>query len=46
MCIECDASRGVIATECLDAVKFLKMMAAMGAPVKFREVLSKEISAS
>jgi len=46
MCIEGDASRGVIAPECLDPVKFLKMMADTGAPVKFREVLSKEICAS
>ncbi len=41
-----DAPRGLIAPECLDPTKFLKMMADMGAPVKFHEVCSKEISVS
>ncbi len=44
MCVAGDAGRGVIAPECLDPIKFLKMMAAMGAPVKFHEVLSKEVA--
>ena len=39
-----DAPRGLIAPECLDPTKFLKMMADMGAPVKFQEVCSKEVS--
>ena len=39
-----DAPRGLIAPECLDPTKFLKMMADMGAPVKFHEVCSKEVS--
>jgi len=46
MCVAGDADRGVIAPECLDPMKFLKMMAAMGAPVKFHEVCSKEICVS
>ncbi len=44
MCIEGNAEKGVIGPECLDAIKFLKMMANMGAPVRFHEVLSKEVS--
>ena len=44
ICVEGDAGKGVIAPECLAPMKFLKMMADMGAPVKFHEVLSKEIS--
>jgi saccharopine dehydrogenase-like NADP-dependent oxidoreductase len=43
MCVEGNAARGVIAAECLDPVKFLKMMAGMGAPVKFLEVCSKKV---
>ena len=39
-----DAPRGLIAPECLDPTKFLKMMADMGAPVKFQEVCSKKVS--
>ncbi len=41
-----DAPRGLIAPECLDPTKFLKMMADMGAPVKFHEVCSREMSVS
>jgi len=41
-----DAPRGLIAPECLDPIKFLKMMADMGAPVKFHEVCSREMSVS
>jgi len=44
MCMEGHAERGVIAPECLDPAKFLKMMADMGAPVKFQEVCLKEVS--
>jgi len=44
MCTEGNAGRGVIAAECLDPTKFLRMMAAMGGPVKFSETLSREVS--
>lgn len=43
MCVEDDAERGVIGPECLDPIKFLKRMSDMGAPVKFRETLSRWI---
>ncbi len=46
MSIKGDAERGVIAPECFDPIKFLKMMADMGAPVKFQETVSKSISIS
>jgi len=39
-----DAGTGVIGPECLDPIKFLKKMTDMGAPVKFHEAVSKEIS--
>jgi len=42
MCVEDDAGRGVIGPECLDPIKFLRMMANMGRPVKLHETLSKE----
>ncbi|MCK4353975.1 MAG: saccharopine dehydrogenase NADP-binding domain-containing protein [Dehalococcoidia bacterium] len=44
MCVEGEAGKGIIAPECLEPTKFLKVMAKMGAPVKFSEVLSKEIA--
>ena len=44
MCVGGDADKGIIAPECLDAVKFLRLMAATGCPVKFHEVCSKEVS--
>jgi len=44
MCVEGDAGKGIIAPECIEPTKFLKAMANMGAPVKFSEVLSKEIA--
>ncbi len=43
MCVEDDADRGVIVPECLEPMKFLKMMADIGWPVKFHEELSKEV---
>jgi len=46
MCVEGSAAKGVICSECLDPVKFLKMMADMGAPVKFLEVCSKKVAVS
>jgi saccharopine dehydrogenase-like NADP-dependent oxidoreductase len=42
MCVKGNAERGVITAECLDPIKFLKMMASMGGPVKFLEVCSKK----
>jgi len=44
MCAAGEAGRGVIAPECLDAKKFLKMMADEGAPVQFEEICSKKVS--
>jgi len=44
MCMEEQTERGVIAPECLDPTRFLKMMADMGAPVKFQEMCSSEVS--
>jgi saccharopine dehydrogenase (NAD+, L-lysine-forming) len=41
MCLAGKAPRGVIAAECLDPGHFLKMMAGMGAPIKFQEVCTK-----
>jgi len=44
MCVTGEAERGLIGPECLDPVKFLKMMADEGAPVQFEEICSKEVS--
>jgi len=44
MCLEGDTPKGVIAPECLDSTRFLKMMTGMGAPVRFSEVCSKEVA--
>jgi saccharopine dehydrogenase-like NADP-dependent oxidoreductase len=44
MCVKGIAERGVICAECLDPKIFLKMHADMGAPVRFREVLTKEVA--
>jgi saccharopine dehydrogenase (NAD+, L-lysine-forming) len=44
MCVAGEAERGLIAPECLDAKRFLKMMADAGAPVQFEEICSKEVS--
>ena len=44
MCVEGEAEKGVIAAECLDPIKFLKMMSGMGAAVTFHEAVSKEVS--
>ena len=46
MCLEGDAPKGVIAPECLDPTRFLKMMADMGAPVRFSEICSKGVNIS
>ncbi len=44
LCVEGEAEKGVVAPESLDPIKFLKKMSDMGAPMKFHETLSKEIS--
>ncbi len=46
MCIEGEADKGVIAPERLNPMKFLRRMANMGAPVKFHEMVSKNVSIS
>jgi saccharopine dehydrogenase-like NADP-dependent oxidoreductase len=46
MCVEGIASRGVISAECLDPIKFMKMMAGMGVPLKILEVCSKKVAIS
>jgi saccharopine dehydrogenase-like NADP-dependent oxidoreductase len=46
MCIKGDADGGVIAPECLNPIKFFKMMAALGVPVKFQETVSKSVTIS
>jgi saccharopine dehydrogenase-like NADP-dependent oxidoreductase len=46
MCVSGEADRGVICAECLDPVKFMKMAAEMGAPMKLHEVVSKEVDFS
>jgi hypothetical protein len=46
MCVQGLAEKGLISSECLDPIKFLKMMAEMGVPVKFNETLSKQVSVS
>ena len=46
MCMEGNAKRGLICAECLEPMKFLKMMAKIGWPLKFNETCSKEVSIS
>ena len=46
MCVAGEADRGVICAECLDPVKFMQMVADLGAPMKLQEVISKEINFS
>jgi saccharopine dehydrogenase (NAD+, L-lysine-forming) len=46
MCASGLAERGLIAPECLDSSIFLKIMAEMGAPLKFREIRSREVEIS
>jgi saccharopine dehydrogenase-like NADP-dependent oxidoreductase len=43
MCVAGEADRGVICAECLDPVRFMQMVADMGAPMKLHEVVSKEV---
>jgi len=44
MCVTGEAERGLIGPECLDPIKFLKIIAGAGAPVQFEEICSKEVS--
>jgi len=44
MCVTGEAKRGLIGPECLDPIKFLKIIAGAGAPVQFEEICSKEVS--
>jgi hypothetical protein len=46
MSIEGDAEQGVIGSECLNPVKFLKKMTEMGVSMKFEETTSKSVSFS
>ena len=46
MCVKGQTAKGVISPECLDPMKFLKVIADMGAAVKFHEMLSKKVSLS
>ena len=43
MCLLGKAPRGVIAAECLDPIRFLKIMSEMGGPIKFQEVCTKNV---
>ena len=46
MCVQGLTEKGLVSSECLDPIKFLKMMAEMGVPLKFNETLSKQVSIS
>ena len=46
MCVEGEAEKGTIAAECLDPVRFLKIMAGMGVAITLQETCSKRISIS
>ena len=46
MCLEGSAEKGVISAECLDPLKFLRMMAEIAAPLRFQETIKKEVSIS
>jgi len=46
LCVEGEAEKGVVAPECLDPIKFLKKMSDMGAPMKFRETVSRDVVVS
>lgn len=43
MCVAGEADRGVICAECLDPVRFMQLVADMGAPMKLHEVVSREV---
>jgi len=42
MCLDGQADRGVISSECLDPLTFFKYMAQMGAPVAFEEKITRK----
>ena len=44
MCVEGEAEKGTIVAECLDPVRFLKIMAGMGASINLQETCSKRIA--
>ena len=44
MCMGGDAPRGVIASECLDSVVFLKTMGDLGAPLEYNEVCTRKVA--
>ena len=44
MCAAGEAKRGVIAPECLDPIKFLKVMADIGWPLKFHEECTRKVA--
>jgi saccharopine dehydrogenase (NAD+, L-lysine-forming) len=44
ICIKGDAEKGVIAAECFDPIRFLKMMVDIGVPVKFQETVSRSVT--
>jgi len=46
MCVGGFADKGLISSECLDPIKFMKMMADIGWPLKFNETVSKSVSIS
>jgi len=46
LCVAGEVEKGVVAPECLDPIKFLKKMSDMGAPVKFRETVSRDVVVS
>jgi len=46
MCVEGETEKGTIAAECLDPVRFLKIMAGMGASINLQETCSKRIAIS
>ncbi len=44
ICIKGDAEKGVIAAECFDPIRFLKMMVDVGVPVEFQETVSRSVA--
>ena len=44
MCVSGLAEKGIIPPECLDPIKFLKLMADMGRPLKFHEECVRKVS--
>ncbi len=46
MCVNGETPKGLISPECVDPVRFLEISASIGAPLRFMEVSSKEVSIS